>query len=351
MVELFEADESHGQKERESEKFALDAPELRQRIDDDTYQALLDDIELLDDAGEEFDLDRIAHGELTPLFFGSAMTNFGVQNFLEEYLRLAPPPQPRMSSDGIIDAEDEKFSAFVFKIQANMNPAHRDRLAFIRICSGKFERNMSVYHDRSGKAIKLSQPQQFLAQDRQIIDDAYPGDIVGLFDPGIFGIGDTLCDNSHKFKFADFPVFPPEKFARVQAKDTMKRKQFTKGIEQLTQEGAIQLFRQAGAGTDSFIVGTVGTLQFEVLEYRLKNEYNVDIEMVMQPFEVARWMKFSDGREVTPSSLRGIDRGMFVYDRNDLPVLLVSNEWALGWITDNNEDLELYNVPPDKSEV
>ena len=285
------------------------------------------------------------------MYFGSAMTNFGVQDFLEGYIKLAPTPAPRNSSVGLIEPNDDKFSAFVFKIQANMNPAHRDRLAFIRICSGKFERNMNVWHERSAKVIKLAQPQQFLAQDRQIIDTAYPGDIVGLFDPGIFGIGDTICEPSKKFKFADFPVFPPEKFARVQAKDTMKRKQFVKGIEQLTQEGAIQLFRQAGAGLDSYIVGTVGTLQFEVLEYRLKNEYNVDIEMVMQPFAVARWLAFEDGRNVTPESLKGTDRGMFVYDREENPVLLVSNEWALGWITDNNPDIILGHVPFDRKEA
>jgi peptide chain release factor 3 len=232
-----------------------------------------------------------------------------------------------------------------------MNPAHRDRLAFIRIVSGKFERNMTVWHAASDKVIKLAQPQQFLAQDRQIIDEAWPGDIVGLFDPGIFGIGDTLCDESHKFKFADFPVFPPEKFARVQAKDTMKRKQFVKGVEQLTQEGAIQLFRQAGAGIESYIVGTVGTLQFDVLTYRLKNEYGVDIELVMQPFEVARWLTYPENQPVTPESLRGADRGMFVYDREDRPVLLVNNEWALGWITDNNPTLGLHVVPPDRKEI
>ena len=296
-------------------------------------------------------MDKVNAGELTPMFFGSAMTNFGVQDFLEGYIRMAPQPQPRNSSDGIIEPDDEKFSGFVFKIQANMNPAHRDRLAFIRICSGKFERNMEVWHERSDKMLKLAQPQQFLAQDRQIIDTAYPGDIIGLFDPGVFGIGDTVCDSSHKFKYADFPVFPPEKFARVQAKDTMKRKQFVKGIEQLTQEGAIQLFQQAGAGMESYIVGTVGTLQFEVLEYRLKNEYNVDIEMNMQPYEVARWMAFEDGHEVTPTELKGADRGMFVYDRHQNPVLLVNNEWALGWITDNNPELLLNHVPFDKKEA
>ncbi len=348
---LFSADTTHGQEARVADVYEPDDPEAIARIGESAYESLQMDIELLDEAGEEFDQEKVDCGELTPMFFGSAMTNFGVQDFLEEFIRLAPTPAPRESSDGLIEPTDEKFSGFIFKIQANMNPAHRDRLAFIRICSGKFERNMEVWHEKSGKMIKLAQPQQFLAQDRQIIDVAYPGDIVGLFDPGIFSIGDTICDPAHKFQFAAFPVFPPEKFARVSAKDTMKRKQFVKGIMQLTQEGAIQLFQQPGAGMESYIVGTVGTLQFEVLEYRLKNEYNVDIEMNMQPYEVARWLAFEDGSEVTPDKLHGADRGMFVYDRKNNPVLLVSNEWALGWILDNNPHLELNPVPFDRKEV
>ncbi len=349
VVELFAADTTHGQEARLSDSYELGSAELKARLDEAVYQNLLDDIELLDAAGEDFDLEKVARGELTPMFFGSAMTNFGVQNFLEEYLRLAPAPAARESSAGKIEPTDGKFSAFVFKIQANMNPAHRDRLAFIRIVSGKFERNMTVWHETGGKTIKLAQPQQFLAQDRQIIDEAWPGDIVGLFDPGIFRIGDTISDPSVKFRFADFPVFPPEKFARVEARDTMKRKQFLKGIEQLTQEGAIQLFKEAGY--DSIIVGTVGTLQFDVLVYRLKSEYGVDVILTMQPFEVARWLVYEDGHTATPEGMRGIDRGMFVYDRGGLPVLLVNNEWALGWIRDNNPGLELYPVPPDKKEI
>ena len=289
-IELFEKDTTHGQRKLASTKGSADDPIFKELLDEDVHQGLIDDIELLDEAGDEFDMEKVKRGELTPMFFGSAMTNFGVQDFLEGYIRMAPTPQPRLSSDGLIAPDDEKFSGFVFKIQANMNPAHRDRLAFIRICSGKFERNMSVWHERSGKIIKLAQPQQFLAQDRQIIDTAYPGDIVGLFDPGIFGIGDTICDESHKFKYADFPVFPPEKFARVQAKDTMKRKQFVKGMEQIAQEGAIQIFRDLGAGMEEVIVGVVGVLQLEVLEYRLKNEYNVDIRMQTLPYEHLRWV-------------------------------------------------------------
>lgn len=348
QVELFAEDGSHGQKMLMSTVGALEDAQFAQLLGADVHQTLCEDISLLDMAGESFDLDKVARGELTPMFFGSAMTNFGVQNFLEEYLRLAPPPAPRESSVGVVRPDDEKFSAFVFKIQANMNPAHRDRLAFIRICSGKFTRGMSVHHNRTGKMLKLAQPQQFLAQDRTIIDEAYPGDIVGLFDPGVFGIGDTLCEGAHRFNFADFPVFPPERFARVQAKDTMKRKQFVKGILQLTQEGAVQLFQQAGAGMESYIVGTVGALQFEVLEYRLKNEYGVDILMQMQPYEVARWLT---GENVAPGSLRGADRGMFVYDSKERPVLLVNNEWALGWIMENNPSVKFHHVPPDKVEA
>lgn len=351
QVELFDEDGSHGQKLLSSVVGSVEDPAFAELLGKDIHQALVDDIELLDMAGDDFDLEKVAHGELTPMFFGSAMTNFGVQNFLEEFLRLAPAPAPRVSSVGKIETNDENFSAFVFKIQANMNPAHRDRLAFIRICSGKFTRGMSVYHDKTGKMLKLAQPQQFLAQDRTIIDEAYPGDIVGLFDPGVFGIGDTLCQQGQKFSFADFPVFPPEQFARVQAKDTMKRKQFVKGITQLTQEGTVQLFQQAGAGTESYIVGTVGSLQFEVLEYRLKNEYGVDILMQMQPYEVARWLEGKNGEVVTPASLRGAERGMFVYDIKERPVLLVTNEWALGWIADNNENINLLHVPPDKTEA
>ena len=347
QIELFNEDGSHGQNILSSVVGSVDDPAFAEMLGQEVHQALCEDIELLDMAGESFDLEKVAKGELTPMFFGSAMTNFGVQNFLEEYLRLAPPPAPRKASTGIINPADENFSAFVFKIQANMNPAHRDRLAFIRICSGKFTRGMMVNHNKSDKPIKLAQPQQFLAQDRTIIDEAFPGDIVGLFDPGIFGIGDTLCATGQKFDFADFPVFPPEQFARVQAKDTMKRKQFVKGITELTQEGAVQLFQQAGAGTEAYIVGTVGSLQFEVLEYRLKNEYGVDILMQMQPYEVARWLV---GDNITPETLKGAERGMFVYDVKERPVLLVTNEWALGWIADNNPDIKMLVVPEVLSE-
>lgn len=348
QIELFEKSGVHGQWVLPSTQGSVDDPAFKEFLGAEVHQALCDDIALLDMAGEEFSLDKVARGELTPMFFGSAMTNFGVRLFLEDFLELAPEPMPRMSSEGMINPDADLFSAFVFKIQANMNPAHRDRLAFMRICSGKFERGMTVYHAQSGKPVKLAQPQQFLAQERTIIEEAYPGDIVGLFDPGIFGIGDTLCQEGSSFTFQDFPVFPPEQFARVQAKDTMKRKQFVKGMTQLTQEGAVQVFRQPDYAVESFIIGVVGSLQFEVLEYRLKHEYGVDILMNKLPFSVARWL---NGENINVKSLKNMDNGLMVQDIKDRPVALISNEWQLRWVMERNPEVEFLVVPEDARQV
>ena len=222
QIELFENDSSHGSKILKSTTGSLDDPEIINAIGEDLYHKLCDDIELLDMAGDEFDMAKVNSGELTPMFFGSAMTNFGVRSFLEKFLELSPMPQPRILQNGdLLSPDNELFSAFVFKIQANMNPAHRDRIAFMRICSGVFKKGMTVYHMQGGKPVKLAQPQQFLAQERTIVEEAYPGDIIGIFDPGIFGIGDSLSDEKLKIQFEDFPVFPPEIFARVQPKDCL----------------------------------------------------------------------------------------------------------------------------------
>lgn len=344
QVELFDKDGGHGKTIRPSSKADLNDPVFREELGDEIWQALKDDIELLDMAGDAFDLEQVKEGELTPMFFGSAMTNFGVRNFLEEFLRLAPAPVARKASIGEVDPVDQPFSAFVFKIQANMNPAHRDRLAFIRICSGKFSKGMPVFHAETGKLIKLAQPQQFLAQERNLVEEAYPGDIIGLFDPGVFGIGDTLCAEGQDFKFEDFPVFPPELFAKVQAKDSMKRKQFVKGMTQLTQEGAVQVFRQPDSAVESFIIGTVGSLQFEVLEHRLKSEYGVDLLIDRLAYSVARWLI---GAEADLNSLKGIDSGMVIRDIQDRPVLLLSNEWSLRWVEERNPDVKFLAVPQD----
>jgi peptide chain release factor 3 len=341
-VELFERDGSHGQRAIASTSGNVDDPIFKDLLGEEIYQALCDDIALLDMAGDKYDYAKVLAGELTPMFFGSAMTNFGVQPFLEDFLRMAPPPAPRLSSAGLIDpSSTDDFSAFVFKIQANMNPAHRDRIAFIRICSGKFQRGMSVLHVQSGKPVKLSQPQQFLAQERTIVDEAFPGDIIGLFDPGIFGIGDSLCQLGQEIRFQDFPVFPPEQFARVQAKDTMKRKQFVKGMVQLTQEGAVQVFRQPDV-PESFVIGVVGTLQFEVLQYRLKQEYGVDILMHPLPFGVARWL---EGEDLNLDNLKGLDNGLLLVDTQDRPLVLITTEWQLNWVQDRNPGITFLPAP------
>ncbi len=339
QVELFDTEGAHGQYIVPSTVGSVDDPAFGELLGTEVHQNLMNDIELLDTAGEAFDLTKVLSGQLTPMFFGSAMTNFGVRPFLEEFLRLAPTPAPRDSSDGPLFPDDQRFTAFVFKIQANMNPAHRDRIAFARICSGKFTRGMEVYHIQTGKPIKLAQPQQFMAQERVIIEEAFPGDIVGLFDPGVFGIGDTLCAMGEKIKFEDFPVFPPEQFARIQPKDSMRRKQFIKGITQLTQEGAVQLFRQPDYGVESFVVGVVGSLQFEVLQYRLQNEYGVDILLQHLPYTLARWI---EGKDAAKINLNG---DLMVLDRNEKPVALFRSEWAFQNIAQKNPALEFLMVP------
>ena len=230
-----------------------------------------------------------------------------------------------------------------------MNPAHRDRIAFMRICSGVFKKGMTVYHMQGGKPVKLAQPQQFLAQERTIVEEAYPGDIIGIFDPGIFGIGDSLSDEKLKIQFEDFPVFPPEIFARVQPKDSLKRKQFEKGIVQLAQEGAIQVFRQKDLGIESFIVGVVGSLQLEVLEYRLLNEYSAQLLMNQLGYSVARWVYAENEKDI--ENLKSLDNAVLVYDKKDRPVILVNNEWALNWILDRNPNLQFLTVPSDVAKI
>jgi peptide chain release factor 3 len=300
--------------------------------------ALVDDIELLDGASYEFDLEKVRRGELTPVFFGSALTNFGVEPFLENFLRMTTPPLPRRTREAEVDPFDERFSAFVFKIQANMNKNHRDRIAFMRICSGRFERGREYFHLQEGKKIKLAQPQQMMAQEREIIEEAYAGDIIGVFDPGIFSIGDTVCDASMKLEFEGIPTFAPEHFALITQVDTLKRKQFVKGIEQIAQEGAIQIFTEPGGGMERIIVGVVGVLQFEVLEYRLKNEYNVDIRREDLPYEHIRWIV---DREVDPKKLSLTSDTKWVTDLKGNNLLIFASEWNIRWALDKNPGLEL----------
>ena len=301
-------------------------------------QTLADDIELLDGAGFEFDLDEVRNGRLSPVFFGSALNNFGVEPFLESFLKLTMPPLPRVSGEEIIDPFDERFSAFVFKIQANMNKAHRDRIAFMRICSGRFERDKEYFHVQGGKALRLAQPQQLMAQERAIIDEAYAGDIIGVFDPGIFSIGDTICEKGMNACFEGIPTFAPEHFAAVERIDTMKRKQFEKGILQIAQEGAIQIFHEPHTGVEEVIVGVVGVLQFEVLEYRLKTEYGVDIRRRNMPYELVRWVE-GEGVDIRALNLTSDTKWVQDFRGNDL--LLFTSQWCINWALQKNEGLQL----------
>ena len=301
-------------------------------------QTLSDDIELLDGAGYDFDINQVRQGKLSPVFFGSALNNFGVEPFLESFLKMTMPPLARISGDDIVEPTDPNFSAFVFKIQANMNKAHRDRIAFMRICSGRFERDKEYYHVQGGKPLRLAQPQQLMAQDRTIIDEAYAGDIIGVFDPGIFSIGDTICEKGKHVCFEGIPTFAPEHFAAVERVDTMKRKQFEKGITQIAQEGAIQIFHEPFTGVEEVIVGVVGVLQFEVLEYRLKTEYGVDVRRRAMPYELVRWV---DSENVKINELNLTSDTKWVQDFKGNDLLLFTSEWCINWALQKNEGLVL----------
>mgnify|MGYP004459151981 CR=1 FL=1 len=318
----------------------LDDPVLIDMLGQTKRDQLIEDIELLDGASCDFDLDRVRHGKLSPVFFGSALTNFGVEPFLEDFLRMTTPPLPRHSSIGTIDAmEDDFFSAFVFKIQANMNKAHRDRIAFMRVVSGRFDADKEVYHVQGKKKLRLSRPQQLMAAEREIIEEAYAGDIIGVFDPGIFSIGDTLCTPGKKFRFDPIPTFAPEHFARVRPVDTMKRKQFLKGAEQIALEGAIQIFKIPYTGMEEVIVGVVGTLQFDVFQYRLRNEYNVEIRMDTLPYEYLRWIKEPVEFHETDLVLGNDTKLVEDYKGNKL--LLFGAFWSIKWVADHNPQLVL----------
>ena len=333
------SDTEKGTKEGVSEVISLDDEQgLISHVGEEYHNILKDEIELLDGASAEFDLEQIQSGKLTPVFFGSALTNFGVEIFLQYFLQMTTTPLPRKADIGVIDPVENDFSAFVFKIQANMNKAHRDRIAFMRICSGKFDANMEVKHVQGNKVMRLSQPQQIMASERKILEEAYAGDIIGVFDPGIFSIGDTICMPKAQFQYEGIPTFAPEHFARVRQMDTMKRKQFVKGINQIAQEGAIQIFQEYNTGLEEIIVGVVGVLQFDVLKYRLENEYNVEIRLEPLPYEHIRWITSTDtnlDRIVGTSDMKKVK------DLKGNPLLLFINAWSVGMTLDRNKGLEL----------
>jgi peptide chain release factor 3 len=315
----------------------LDNPDYLDITNSNEYSTAKEELELLDEAGDQFSMEAVINGEQTPVFFGSALAPFGVHDFFDTFISLAPTPGPRRSTEGVVAPADSNFSGFIFKIQANMNPAHRDRIAFVRVCSGKFERGMSVKLSRTGKIFKLSQSQQIVASSRDTIDEAYAGDIIGIYDPNAYQIGDTLIEGKADFEFDELPKFPPELFKKVMAKNVMKSKQFKKGIDQLVQEGAIQLFKDKR--TESYIIGAVGELQYEVFKYRMENEYNVEVLFESIGERIPRWLKTEQVKE----SLFD-DRNLLVRDREDNYLVLFRNEFALNWFRDNHKDIDLIDL-------
>ena len=280
-------------------------------------------------------MDLIAKGKLSPVFFGSALADFGTIPFLNHFLDMSPAPGPRKTTTGEVLPTDEFFSGFIFKIQANMNPAHRDRLAFFRICSGTFERGMSVRLSRTGKEMKLSQSTMLMANERENVETAIAGDIIGIYDTGNYQIGDTLTTTKEPLFFEPLPTFPPELFCLVTPKDTMKAKQFQKGVDQLAQEGAIQVYRNQ---YNEVVIGAVGQLQFEVFEYRLKNEYNAAVRMDRLDFSVARWVDTDD-----IESIKDIldSRQMLVFDHFKRPLILFANQFTLQYFQEKHSDVKL----------
>ncbi|MBR59064.1 MAG: peptide chain release factor 3 [Myxococcales bacterium] len=343
-VQLY-ADSDHGQNVAEVDTISMD--EAPERFGQGRMDEVGEQLELLEGAGDPWDLDRFLKGELSPIFWGSAMTNFGVEPLLAFLAQNAAEPAPREArkpDDTVITIEPsaEKFSGFVFKIQANMNPRHRDRVAFVRVVSGRFRRGMDATIGRSGEKLKLSKPHTFMAQERSIVDEAWPGDIVGLYDPGKLRIGDTLAE-ADVLKFDGIPRFAPEHFARVLLKDPLKRKQLDTGLQQLSHEGVIQLFYRPELGLQDAWLGAVGLLQFEVLKERLKNEYRVSAELEVLPYGVARWIKGSDE---ALDWLKKRQSYRLVQDRNGNQVILAENQWAVEFALRNVDDLQFFEVEP-----
>ena len=318
---------------------------LDELIGENNHENLMGDIELLDGAGDELNLDDVAGGKLSPVFFGSALTNFGVEPFLKEFLRLAPSPRAYIDqeTEQPVEPTSPDFSGFVFKIQANMDKNHRDRIAFVRICTGKFERGMEAFHVQGGKKLKLATGTSMMADDRAIVDEAYAGDIVGLFDPGIFNIGDTVCAGKTRVRYPAIPTFAPEIFARITQVNTLKRKQFVKGMEELAQEGAIQIFREPGFGMESVIVGVVGVLQLEVLEQRLKSEYGVEVRRQPLPYSDIRWI-MNDPDTINIPALNVTRDTLRVEDMRGKNLLLFTSPWNVNWAVERNPDLILSEV-------
>ncbi len=334
QVHVFERTH-HGSHRAPVQVAGLHDPALSDLLDAHAIAQLREEVELIEAAGDAFDLERVQRGELTPVFFASALTNFGVELFLDSFLGMAVGPAARLSDGRAIAPEHPHFTGFVFKLQANMDRRHRDHLAFVRVCSGRFERDMVVHHVRTGKKLRLTRSMKLFAQERESVDEAYPGDVVGLINPGMFAIGDTLC-TGERVEFNEIPRFPPEHFATLTLPEAGQRKSFYKGVEQLVEEGLVQVFYPIGDVMRQPILAAVGPLQFDVLVDRLESEYSVSVRVEMLPYERARWLEGDPGvvKEIraTPGSVR-------VEDREGRPVMLLRDDWALRYIEEKNPNV------------
>ncbi len=333
---------AHGSKEVPEIVIPDGDESLKEYLDADLLAQTQEELELISEVGSQFDLEAIHAGKMTPVFFGSAMTNFGVRLFLKSFLEYSLEPTPRNSTLGKLEPTYPDFSGFVFKLQANMDPKHRDRVAFVRVCTGKFEKDMSVSHARTGKTVRLSRPQKLFAQGRESIEEAYPGDVIGLNNPGVFAIGDTIYLGK-KIQYEGIPCFSPELFSYLKNPNPSQFKQFQKGIQQLQEEGAVQIMYSNDDFIRDPILAAVGQLQFEVVQFRLLSEYNVETHLEPIPFNVARWVV--DGWEALEKVGR-LFNTMTVKDAWDRPVLLFRNTWNVDQVKADHPDLKLSTIAP-----
>lgn len=341
QIHLFERT-AHGSREAKDTVVELSDPRIESLLEQDLYHQLKEDLEVLEELGPQLDLEKVHRGQMTPVFFGSAMTNFGVELFLNNFLNYALKPVARNSTNGEIPPTHPEFSGFVFKLQANMDPKHRDRVAFVRVCTGKFEKDMVVNHARSGKTVRLSRPQKLFAQDRESIEEAYAGDVIGLNNPGVFAIGDTIF-TGQKLEYDGIPCFSPELFAYLRNPNPSKFKQFRKGVSELREEGAVQIMYSADEAKRDPILAAVGQLQFEVVQFRLLNEYGVETQLDPLPYSVARWV--AGGWEALEKVGR-LFNTVTVKDSWGRPVLLFKNEWNLHQVQADHPELKLNASAP-----
>lgn len=338
VARIFHQKGEHGQEKLETEDFSLASSDLQEHVTQAHLEDLREEVELISTAGTNYDHDKFLKGKQSPVFFGSAQTNFGVEQFMNQLVDTVPEPTSR----GGIEPDQTEFSGYIFKIQANMDPNHRDRIAFMRICSGNYVKDMESVLVRTGESVKLSQTRQFMGQDREIVDEAYPGDVVGLYDPGLFRIGDTLTEGT-EIRYDEVPRFSPEHFARVKVDDAFKRKHLKKGLDELSEEGAIQIFQPWGHGEQQPIVGVVGSLQFEVLEYRLEEEYGVDVRLKKLPFNIARWI---EGDDLDPEEFSRGSYRKLLRDEFGAPLLLFRSKTTLQRDKSDHPDVEFSNTAP-----